>query len=77
MTWLPTSPSGPLPVAQWICGECPARCARRGIAHRGSDGEDLRADAVAHLTLTGHRVQFRRGTSEDIYPLAIQGAITV
>lgn len=67
VTWLATSPHGPLPNASWICADCPARS--EGDP-QGADRDMMRAGAKAHLEATGHRVSVARGTMEILYPMA-------
>ena len=67
MTWLATSPYGPLPNASWMCSDCPAA---DGGDPQGADADLLRAGAKAHLEATGHRVSVARGTMEILCPMA-------
>lgn len=67
MSWLPTSPHGPLRNASWACADCPARSS--GDPYSAAVG-DLRADAIAHLEGTGHTVGIAHGTLETLYPMA-------
>jgi len=75
MTYLVSSPYGPLTVASWSCTRCPAG---DGEAHRepGDDGGAVRDRAAAHLARTGHGVTFRRGTAEMLVPVATEPAET-
>jgi hypothetical protein len=69
MTWMATSPYGPVLNSSWTCtdAECPAGSHGDPL---GSDGGRLRAEAGAHLEETGHRVRIVRGTVEHLYPMA-------
>lgn len=67
MTWLATSPYGPLLNASWMCLDCTDMI--QGDP-QGADGDLQRAAAAAHLEQTGHRVSIARGTLEVLYPMA-------
>ena len=74
MTWLPTSPHGPLPVASWQClsPDCPMGFAEAFTGITGHTSDEIRVRAVTHVTERGHPVIFRRGTAETIEPLATE-----
>lgn len=67
MTWLATSPYGPLGAASWQCTECPARNPGDPLT-AGPDA--IRDEARAHTETAGHVVTIARGTLETLYPMA-------
>jgi hypothetical protein len=73
VTYEVTSPRGPLPVASWSCRTCTAGS---GELYRhteaAADGSDVRDAAMAHLRAGGHPVTYRKGTVEDLEPMATE-----
>jgi len=71
MTFLFSSPYGPLRRIFWSCDECPERS---GTADVFAEHDDVHVEAVAHLSAAGHRVTVSRGTVEMLVPLATSAA---
>lgn len=67
MTWLATSPHGPLRYTSWRCADC---IAFGPAAPLGTDPDVARQQARVHVEDSGHAVTYFRGTSESLYPLA-------
>ncbi len=67
MSWLVTSPHGPLAESRWWCEECEAWSPP---PYLGADPAAIREQASEHLKASGHRVTVIRGTSETLYPVA-------
>lgn len=66
MTWLATSPHGPLASVSWQCADCPE--GSHGYA-LGDAAEVLRGAARTHVETAGHIVAITRGTTETLYPM--------
>ena len=68
MSWLATSPHGPLGTAWWECSDCPAKS---GGSPLGAKGGVMRDAARAHAETAGHHVVVIWGLTETLYPLAL------
>jgi len=73
-SWEVAAPAGCLPEARWWCHVCGVGTdwTHVGSGDRLPSAEDLRTAAVEHVRKTGHRVLFRRGTSEEFTALATE-----
>jgi len=62
------TPYGRLPFARWQCQECDA------YGHSTAPGaaDAFRELAASHVRSTGHQVDYQRGTTEMIVPLATE-----
>jgi hypothetical protein len=65
LTYLITSPYGPLCYRRWLCEDCAS-----GGGGRWASRESVRASASAHVTVTGHEVTVFDGTLESLYAVA-------
>jgi hypothetical protein len=63
------SPGAQLPIRQWFCATCDGGSGRVYV-EPGEDGKP-RAEAVAHVMVTGHTVTVVRGMEETIQGMAL------
>lgn len=62
--------SGVLHFASWTCLSCGGAGSGERLTGLDDTAEDVRAEAISHVKVTGHPVQFRRGTVEGLHGYA-------